>query len=394
MPKPTPEELALAWKIPNCNCRGCEDGLRNYSDWADKKLNLPFTCPDKGHSVLVEGLSMFKAPQRLKKDNNPTAYDRRVPTEKSGSADTLTLYVSYGRRECDHNYNEITKESKNCNHRWVPENARQFLQKYVLDVTATHVDFRCMLEAKNDMSIYFHRWRHGASLDDTFDDGDVVQVERSQWRVFDIGEYEDICLANALGRHFLQLNSKQTRAVATPSQVMELEGFVRQLAGAAEGGMWRQVKTPLLKEKQRHALVAKMDVHIGATTSNNGDYKLSLTRVELEEILSVNTVDRLVTIFGHRVDDIKLRCVVGSELTGQSRCIDWHVDAAKCTMQVALNDDDEYDGGSLCFLQNGAISCPHRSAGSATIHDGTVVHGVSAMGRRGRRYGLFFLSLK
>jgi predicted 2-oxoglutarate/Fe(II)-dependent dioxygenase YbiX len=59
-------------------------------------------------------------------------------------------------------------------------------------------------------------------------------------------------------------------------------------------------------------------------------------------------------------------------------------------MQVALNNDSSYDGGRLVYLSNGRIHMPKRDAGTVTIHNDEIVHGVSMM-QAGTRYGLFFL---
>jgi hypothetical protein len=37
-------------------------------------------------------------------------------------------------------------------------------------------------------------------------------------------------------------------------------------------------------------------------------------------------------------------------------------------MQVALNDDEEYNGGNLVFASDGKISVPKRPAGTVSIH--------------------------
>ncbi len=59
-------------------------------------------------------------------------------------------------------------------------------------------------------------------------------------------------------------------------------------------------------------------------------------------------------------------------------------------MQVSLNGDNEYIGGRLIYATQGKIIVPSRPAGSITIHDKTIVHGVSLL-QQGVRYGLFFL---
>jgi predicted 2-oxoglutarate/Fe(II)-dependent dioxygenase YbiX len=74
--------------------------------------------------------------------------------------------------------------------------------------------------------------------------------------------------------------------------------------------------------------------------------------------------------------------------------VKFHTDDAvgtALTMQVPLNGDDEYEGGRLVFATpHDGLVWPRRPAGSVTIHDGTIPHGVSEM-VRGVRYGLFLM---
>jgi len=62
-------------------------------------------------------------------------------------------------------------------------------------------------------------------------------------------------------------------------------------------------------------------------------------------------------------------------------------------MQVALNGEDEYEGGRLVYLKDGEFQIPKRPAGSITIHENDIVHGVSKL-VKGVRYGLFLLKKK
>ncbi len=59
-------------------------------------------------------------------------------------------------------------------------------------------------------------------------------------------------------------------------------------------------------------------------------------------------------------------------------------------MQVALNSDSEYSGGNLVFATEGNLIAPKRPAGTVSIHQKDIVHGVSML-KSGIRYGLFFL---
>ena len=57
-------------------------------------------------------------------------------------------------------------------------------------------------------------------------------------------------------------------------------------------------------------------------------------------------------------------------------------------LQVALNGDDEYQGGRLTYATHDGLMTPQRSAGTATLHDNTIPHGVTAISC-GVRYGLY-----
>ena len=86
-------------------------------------------------------------------------------------------------------------------------------------------------------------------------------------------------------------------------------------------------------------------------------------------------------------NEIKLRRTEASP----GKCIDFHTDFAQRTMQLPLNDESEYEGGQLVYLgADGKVHIPNRAPGGATIHDDTVVHGVTEVSR-GTRYALFLL---
>merc|ERR1712008_609280 len=70
--------------------------------------------------------------------------------------------------------------------------------------------------------------------------------------------------------------------------------------------------------------------------------------------------------------------------------INFHTDHSEATMQIALNGDDEYQGGRLTYVTSKGFSSPARPRGSITVHDNTILHGVSLL-EAGMRYGLFLL---
>eukprot|EP01040_Poterioochromonas_malhamensis_P013295 gene13295-14604_t len=59
------------------------------------------------------------------------------------------------------------------------------------------------------------------------------------------------------------------------------------------------------------------------------------------------------------------------------------------TVQVALNDDTEYEGGRLCyFTEENGVQVLQRSAGDITKHGQKSLHAVTRL-TSGTRYSLF-----
>ena len=90
-------------------------------------------------------------------------------------------------------------------------------------------------------------------------------------------------------------------------------------------------------------------------------------------------------MFNSDYDEIVIR-----RCQAHGKLIKFHTDVNQKTLQVSLNDDSEYVGGRLVFLNSSGIHTPVRKAGTVTIHDNTIVHGVSLL-ESGTRYGLFLL---
>ena len=65
----------------------------------------------------------------------------------------------------------------------------------------------------------------------------------------------------------------------------------------------------------------------------------------------------------------------------------FHFDAAHTTVNVALSDDGDFEGGKLLGLFDGAVSVVGRAEGDATVHTSSLLHGVSRMWS-GCRYSL------
>lgn len=152
--------------------------------------------------------------------------------------------------------------------------------------------------------------------------------------------------------------------------------------GVPCGGDFRVVSATLLEPSRCMQLVKELDSRCGAEV----DFKLSLTEDELAHMIGLVELQRLVSLMPHGFNQIYLRRCVA-----HGKCIRFHVDQAFWTMQIPLNDPDEYQGGRLTYAaKDGSFICPHRGAGTATIHDSATVHGVTTL-EGGVRYGLYFL---
>lgn len=116
------------------------------------------------------------------------------------------------------------------------------------------------------------------------------------------------------------------------------------------------------------------------------DFKLTISFAELCNCIGNNTATRLSDIICSDFNKIILR-----RCLPQGLCISFHLDEFLQVMQVALNSDEEYVGGRLVFAtDDGLLHVPRRPAGSYTLHNNSVVHGVSKH-ETGLRYSLFFI---
>merc|ERR1712048_1187917 len=93
--------------------------------------------------------------------------------------------------------------------------------------------------------------------------------------------------------------------------------------------------------------------------------------------------DNLQSYFAVDTDEFILRRTEASK-----QCIPFHKDVPRQVLQVPLNSPDEYLGGRIVYVTNKGFESPARVAGSATIHDDSMIHGVTRM-ESGTRYSLF-----
>ena len=203
----------------------------------------------------------------------------------------------------------------------------------------------------------------------------------------DIGEWRDTPDSQLLMR-------QQGFNAEPPPPSAQVAAVVAQLAGAPSA-RYRCLEEQLLGAAQRRILIDTLDAAHANDHAKPADFKLELSRAQLEALVGRSAVARLAARFEEGWDGgseppfngIKLRRTEAV----RGRCIDFHRDVSLRTMQLPLNDESEYQGGRLVYAHaDGRLSVPTRAPGSATIHDREIVHGVTEM-VAGVRRALFFL---
>jgi len=138
-------------------------------------------------------------------------------------------------------------------------------------------------------------------------------------------------------------------------------------------------------ERGRRMLMEYADAH----HQGEQDLKLDFSLRKLSELLGATCVNKLVALFPATISKVKVRRV--QPASGQGHCIGFHKDVSNLTMQIALNSDCQYSGGKLVFVTAEGLQQPKRPAGLISIHDSTILHGVTRH-ITGVRYSLFFLN--
>jgi len=127
------------------------------------------------------------------------------------------------------------------------------------------------------------------------------------------------------------------------------------------------------------------------STSNN-DFRISLSRKDLTSIIGETTTRTLENAFGSMYNTIRMRKVTASG-NPEGECVAFHTDFSRRTMQISLNNENDYSGGLLLFATSKGFVAPKRTPGSYTIHNHKSVHGVTSI-TRGTRYSLFLCQTK
>jgi hypothetical protein len=135
-------------------------------------------------------------------------------------------------------------------------------------------------------------------------------------------------------------------------------------------------------------------------TEYTDDFKVELSKDTLISLIGEQVFEVLADTFGVIIRKIILRRVssnssqskesIDTKTAQSGECINFHLDFAAQTMQIPLSDLSEYSGGRTIYLLNSEIIIPKRELGTYTIHNHSIVHGVSCF-ESGIRSSLFLL---
>jgi hypothetical protein len=209
----------------------------------------------------------------------------------------------------------------------------------------------------------------------------------------DIGTFEPVLEMNHADKpeekQIISLKNKESFTV-------EEIGTLRAHFGLMDESCFKVFEKPVelkedhLNELQKYAdkiyAEKKKQEKDNESSSSLKDLQIPLSRSQVNKFIGKDALTALDNIFGEASNDIVLR-----RCDYLNHCIDFHVDYAYKTLQVALNDDSEYEGGRLVFVSNGKLEMPKRKSGTITLHERNIIHGVTAL-RSGVRYGLLILN--
>jgi ubiquitin len=166
-----------------------------------------------------------------------------------------------------------------------------------------------------------------------------------------------------------------------------LDDRARQILGLFLDFMWEKTSSESPKKR----------VDMRVTMSDEAFTELlnerSVSDAKLLEV--TGAVSRLKMLF-REIEGASGPCKVALRMTRgpTNACINFHCDGgyATGTVQIAINDPAEYQGGQLCFFVKNELFILQRPAGSVCQHPRNVLHAVTSL-TTGTRKSLFVVDI-
>jgi hypothetical protein len=165
-----------------------------------------------------------------------------------------------------------------------------------------------------------------------------------------------------------------------PNDVGAATALIQNLGASLTSG-FLHIEDEMLNYEERKKLISYTDAHFDGSS----DFKLYLAPSELEHLVGAARYEYLSSKMGNNFSEIVLRRV-----EDHGHAINFHTDYSHKTMQIMLSEQNDYDGCNLVFATGSGFEKPTRMPGQATIHDNSILHGVTVM-KSGVRHSLFFL---
>lgn len=165
-----------------------------------------------------------------------------------------------------------------------------------------------------------------------------------------------------------------------PNDVGAATALIQNLGASLTSG-FLHIEDEMLNYEERNKLISYTDAHFDGSP----DFKLYLAPSELEHLVGAARYEYLSSKMGNDFSEIVLRRV-----EDHGHAINFHTDYSHKTMQVMLSEENDYTGCDLVFVTENGFEKPRRRPGNATVHENSILHGVTEM-KSGVRHSLFFL---
>jgi hypothetical protein len=188
-------------------------------------------------------------------------------------------------------------------------------------------------------------------------------------------------------------------ALATEDELEQVRQFGMSIDDPNVDNITLVENVPLLSAGQCLILRQFIDDHITSTVPDTVDglpeYQIDVPVLLLNQILDPDTTQKLLNLptllddnysaDGPQLPEIGIFLRIYSPQTRPY--IAFHHDICRYTCVVALNDKREFAGGHFVMLANDRLQCASWQEGTALLHAGNLIHGVSRL-TEGTRYSL------